>query len=49
MVRPQIVNLSSFFYMDLMHMGDCKGFLALAFGSMLSMLMEDPRLGRVKG
>ena len=29
-------------------MGDCKGFCALAFGSMLSMLMEDPRLGRVK-
>ena len=34
--------------MDLMHMGDCKGLCALAFGSMLSMLMENPRLGRVK-
>ena len=29
-------------------MGDGKGFCALAYGIMLSMLMEDSRLGRVK-
>ena len=34
-----------FFYLDLMHLMDCKGVLALAFGSVCKELIADPRLG----
>ena len=37
-----------FFYFELMHLADCKGVAALAFGSVLAMLLQKRTLGRTR-
>ena len=37
-----------FTLIDLMHLMDCKGVLALVFGSVLMLLLTEPRLGRTR-
>jgi len=45
LARSHLFSHRCFFYLDLMHLCDCKGVAALTFGGVLSHLLSDPRLG----